>query len=284
MTAENFQPCLAFTLKFEGGKSNDPRDPGGRTNQGVTHRTYDGYRDRSGLPRRDVFLMTSAERDEIYHSGYWKQVTGDSLPRGVDLCVFDFAANSGPARALRMYATAGHGRKPAVAIHALCSARLSFLRGLRTWAYFGSGWGKRVAACEATALKMAGASLEDARDKMEGKKRGSASGAAAAAGAGLVAILKSLGLHWAWTAAAIFVLAVVILWFLGKGRQAGGRVDALSAAITEMKAQHAALEQTTKNAMSQATIDKANWIKKQQEIAAAETAINELGFKPPRES
>ena len=41
MTAENFQACLAFTLKYEGGKSNDPRDPGGRTMEGVTQATYD---------------------------------------------------------------------------------------------------------------------------------------------------------------------------------------------------------------------------------------------------
>jgi lysozyme family protein len=35
---ETLEPVI--TLKFEGSKSNDPRDPGGHTNQDVTQRTY----------------------------------------------------------------------------------------------------------------------------------------------------------------------------------------------------------------------------------------------------
>jgi lysozyme family protein len=30
MASDNFQECLAFVLKYEGGKSDDLRDPGGR--------------------------------------------------------------------------------------------------------------------------------------------------------------------------------------------------------------------------------------------------------------
>lgn len=280
MAAGNFQPCLAFTLKYEGGRSNDPRDPGGRTNQGVIQRTYDAYRASKGLARQDVYQMAQSERDEIYRRDYWAKVTGDSLPPGVDLCVFDYGVNSGPARALRAYVTAARGRKPVDAIHSLCSARLSFLHALRTWGYFGTGWGRRVAACETTALKMAGGSLETARDKLKSKKHGADAGGAVVAGGGFVAILKSLGLHWGWTIAGIIVLAVVILWFIVKSMNAGGRADALSAAIAEMKAKHAALEQTTKAAIAQSDADKAAVIKQQQAIKTAETAISELGLKP----
>lgn len=279
MASQNFPACLAFTLKYEGGRSNNPRDPGGRTNQGVIQRTYDAYRDSKGVRQQDVYAMTNAERDEIYRTGYWNAVTADSLPAGIDLCIWDYGVNSGPARALRAYATAGRGKKPADAIHAICSARLSFLHALRTWSYFGAGWGKRVAACEATALKMAGAPLESSRDKLKGKKSGADTGAIVVAGGGIAALWQNWHLHWMWIAAGALILAAVILWFIGKSRQAGDRADALSAAITEMKAKRDMLAQTTKAAVTQATIDKAEWIKKQQELAAAETAIADLGVK-----
>jgi hypothetical protein len=99
MTAENFQVCLAFALKYEGGRSNDPRDPGGRTMEGVMQATYDAYRVKKGVGRADVYTISAAERDEIYRKEYWDLIKGDGLRSGEDLCVFDFAVNSGVARA-----------------------------------------------------------------------------------------------------------------------------------------------------------------------------------------
>jgi lysozyme family protein len=139
MTAENFQACLAFTLKYEGGRSSDPRDPAGRTMQGVTQATYDasrakkalGRRDaKKALGRRDVYMMGAAERDEIYRNEYWDLINGDMLRPGEDLCVFDFAVNSGVDRARRISAV---WRKSAVvdAIGGICAHRLSFLHALR---------------------------------------------------------------------------------------------------------------------------------------------------------
>ena len=49
--------------------------------------------------------MGAAERDEIYRNEYWNAVNGDRLRAGEDLCVFDFAVNSGPARAARSLAS-----------------------------------------------------------------------------------------------------------------------------------------------------------------------------------
>lgn len=167
MSAASFPSALAFTLKYEGGKSNDPHDPGGRTNQGITQRTYDAYCKRNMIAARDVYSMSSSVRDEIYKHEYWSKVTGDSLPSGVDLAVFDYAVNSGPERALRSYASVGYGKKQSEAIHALCSKRLSFLHALRTWRFFGSGWSKRVAACEVEALKLANAPLDKAHDRVK---------------------------------------------------------------------------------------------------------------------
>jgi lysozyme family protein len=150
-------PILPFTLQYEGGKANDPRDPGGRTNYGVTQKTYDLWRVSRGLSRADVFSISAAERDSIYEMNYWKAVKGDALASGVDLCVFDDGVNAGPAAALKLLART-KSSDPVATIHAFCDARLVFLRGLRNgslWRTFGAGWGARVGACEALALRMA---------------------------------------------------------------------------------------------------------------------------------
>ncbi|MGH6812869.1 MAG: glycosyl hydrolase 108 family protein [Methylocella sp.] len=153
MTAENFPACLAFTLKYEGGRSDDPRDPGGRTMEGVTQATYDRYRNFYNLPKEDVFSIKPAMRDEIYRGEYWDLVNGDALRRGEDLCVFDLAVNSGVSRANRL---SGVWKTHPIrdAIEGICAHRLSFLHALQTWSHFGAGWGRRVAGCEALALRM----------------------------------------------------------------------------------------------------------------------------------
>lgn len=149
----NFPACLAFTLKFEGGRVDDPRDPGGRTNEGVTQTTYNAYRTKTGLAVRSVYAMADAERDAIYADGFWSKVGANALPVGVDLAAFDYGVNSGPARAKK--AVPGDLRKPVEVVRSICAKRSSFLHTLRTWAAFGHGWGARVAACEALGVKMA---------------------------------------------------------------------------------------------------------------------------------
>jgi len=182
MTAENFQACLAFTLKYEGGRSNDPRDPGGRTMEGVTQATYDASHEKKALGLRDVFTMGAAERDEIYRNEYWNAVNGDRLRAGEDLCVFDFAVNSGPARALEVWRRCGASKDSREAIvHDICAHRLSFLHALRIWSAFGAGWGRRVAACEALAPQMAGVPLNGALARARTEKAIAGIGAAGAA-------------------------------------------------------------------------------------------------------
>ena len=41
MTSD-FSEALRLVLAQEGGRVDDPRDPGGRTNRGITQATYDG--------------------------------------------------------------------------------------------------------------------------------------------------------------------------------------------------------------------------------------------------
>lgn len=176
MTKANFPASLKRVLVHEGGKVDDPRDPGGRTNQGVTQRVYDMFRQAKKQASRDVFDMTSVERDAIYKQRYWDAVKGDDLPSGVDYVVFDGAVNSGPGqsvkwlqRALGAYYTGkvdgfmGQSTIAAVKEHpnpdalitAIVGRRLAFLKALRTWGTYGKGWGRRVADVEAIGQAMA---------------------------------------------------------------------------------------------------------------------------------
>lgn len=157
MAAENFHACLAFTLTYEGGKSDDPQDPGGRTMEGVTQATYDAYRRKKAIERRDVFMIEAAERNDIYRNEYWDRVKAGAMLPGEDLCVFDLAVNSGPAKALAVRASVLKTANISTSdlISGICARRLSFLHALRTWSQFGRGWGRRIAACEALAIRMA---------------------------------------------------------------------------------------------------------------------------------
>ncbi len=162
MPASEYPKALAAVLVHEGGWSDHPEDPGGATMEGVTQRVYDAYRDRLGAGRRSVRLIGDDELQAIYRRQYWDVIKGDDLPAGVAYCVFDFAVNSGPARAakalqraLRMnlvdgqiglatVAAAGNHRDHDALIAAICDDRLAFVQKLKTFRTFGRGWTARI--------------------------------------------------------------------------------------------------------------------------------------------
>lgn len=167
MVAANYSPALARILVHEGGYANHPKDPGGATMKGVTQRVYDAFRERSGLPKVSVRLISAAELEAIYADQYGRAVCFDQLPIGLDYVVFDGAVHSGPAQsvkwlqralqALGLYAgkidgIPGNGTLAAVEkvsdvdalIARICDLRLAFLKALKTYATFGKGWRARV--------------------------------------------------------------------------------------------------------------------------------------------
>jgi lysozyme family protein len=185
MATTNFAYCERTVLVFEGGKVDNPNDPGGRTNEGVIQRVYDGWRRRKNLPLRSVYEMEAAERDDIYRNQYWDAVRGDELPAGVDLAVFDGAVNSGPAQATkwlqRALDVAADGHIGEATLRALeectdidglivriCARRLAFMQSLRTWGTFGSGWAKRVAAVQRASLHLAQGNVSDTAATVDG--------------------------------------------------------------------------------------------------------------------
>ena len=168
---ENFDLCLKHVLASEGGYVNHPSDPGGRTNMGVTQEVWEDWVGKS-VTEEEMKALTTELVAPLYKERYWGRVKGDALPTGIDLCVFDYAVNSGVYRAAttlqRMVGAKEDGvigprtlaavkaEEPDVLIRRYCDARLKFLQALSTFATFGRGWTARVTKVEKDALALIG--------------------------------------------------------------------------------------------------------------------------------
>jgi lysozyme family protein len=128
--------------------------------KGVTLARYRAYKRDPGATKEQLRNIGDDEVKAIYRDGYWRTVSGDDLPSGLDFAMFDFAVNSGPARAVKtlqrivgvpadgvmgqMTLQAVRGRDAGQMIDALCDARLAFVRSLSTFDAFGKGWTRRI--------------------------------------------------------------------------------------------------------------------------------------------
>ncbi len=167
----SYDQCLERVLAHEGGYTNDPRDPGGPTNFGITIYDYRKYV-KPGATAADVKRMSLAEAKSIYRSKYWDALSCDDLPAGVDYTVFDYGVNSGIGRAGKVLRrvlglpdanwrvgadviAAVKRAESSKVIVAINDERLTFLKSLRTWRSFGVGWGRRVGDVKAFSLELA---------------------------------------------------------------------------------------------------------------------------------
>lgn len=91
--SKGFQYCLPMVLKHEGGYVNDPKDPGGETNMGISRRAF---------PREDIKGMTVARAAELYEKHYWIPAKCDQVPPALRPLYFDTAVNCGVATAVRL--------------------------------------------------------------------------------------------------------------------------------------------------------------------------------------
>jgi lysozyme family protein len=161
-----YQQILRETLKWEGGYSNHPRDPGGATMKGVIQTVYDAYRARKGLASRPVKEIEDDELQDIYRRQYWDAVRGDDLLKvnpGLALCVFDFGVNSGPTRAIRYLQRCANVKEDGdigeatllscgyVTVKRYQDMRRKFVRQIGTYDAFGKGWENRINGIEKAA-------------------------------------------------------------------------------------------------------------------------------------
>ena len=153
----NFDAAFDLLLKHEGGYSDHPADPGGKTRYGITEDVARqvGYKgDMRELP------LELAKR--VYLERYWKPVRAEDLPPSVRYAVFDGAVNSGPVqaslwlqRALGVKADgvigpitlkAAYNANPDALKMRMLSQRLRFMAGLSNWPAFSRGWAIRIAS------------------------------------------------------------------------------------------------------------------------------------------
>jgi len=155
----NFERIFERMLAHEGGYVDNPKDPGGATNLGVTQKVFNEYLAASGTAPYSVKMITRQQARAIFNVKYWMAVKGDKLQHGWDYAVVDFAYNSGPGRAVRVLQTVLGltpdgviGPKTVAAVfHApkeklaeYNAKRLEFMKTLPHWPTFKNGWTARV--------------------------------------------------------------------------------------------------------------------------------------------
>lgn len=165
---ETYDVAIEKVFVFEGGYSNNPKDPGGATNWGITIIDARRFWKPDATPE-DVRTMPKSVAAGIYRTKYAPAVAYDALPAGVDFSVLDAGINSGVGRAIPWLADAmgvPHSSVVSLAssigavkdkqglIQSYWQRRLSFLQHLKTWVTFGGGWGKRITSGEAFAVAL----------------------------------------------------------------------------------------------------------------------------------
>jgi lysozyme family protein len=171
--ADYFYRCLAFTLQEEGGYVDDPADPGGATNMGITLTTFRSWSDEPSVGAVALQDMTRQTAMAIYRMLYWNPLRADALPPGVDLSVFDFGVNAGVFGSARLLQRAiGFSDNdvdgcigpitldavskadPRAVLNKLAMLQTSYYRSLEDFPTFGDGWLARTRARQQAALAL----------------------------------------------------------------------------------------------------------------------------------
>jgi len=165
----NFKECLDLVLKSEGGFVNNPADPGGMTNLGVTKRVWQEYTGHEA-DEKEMRSLTPEKVAPLYEQKYWRPCYGEVLPRGLDFVVFSFGVNAGPGRSVKLLQQSVgclpdgiigprtreliSSSNTATLIAKFSEARREYYRALKTFPVFGKGWLARTDKEEQEALNM----------------------------------------------------------------------------------------------------------------------------------
>lgn len=148
-----FLKAINRVLGHEGGYVNDPEDPGGETNWGISKRSY---------PKVDIKNLTRNQAITIYYQDFWLPSHAEELSDGAGYQLLDSAVNSGISQSIRfMQRALGVADDGIFGPHTLSvmrsasetdfimlflAERLDFMTRLKVWPNFGRGWARRIAA------------------------------------------------------------------------------------------------------------------------------------------
>lgn len=95
----DFDTAFDRLMGHEGGYVNNPADPGGETNWGISKRSY---------PDVDIKNLTRDQAKSIYRRDFWDRGQMEQFDPAIAYQTFDFAVNSGIETAIRkLQAAAG---------------------------------------------------------------------------------------------------------------------------------------------------------------------------------
>ena len=153
----DFDKAFDLLIGNEGGYVNNPKDPGGETNWGITKAVAvaNGY-------AGDMRTMPKEIAKSIYKKMYWDKLQCDQLPFVVAFQLFDAGVNHGNTQAAKFLQRALSvaddgviGAKTIAAVSKLKdlqivmlfnAERIEFYAALKTFSTFGKGWIRRVAS------------------------------------------------------------------------------------------------------------------------------------------
>lgn len=169
-----FEQALSVILAHEGGLADDPHDPGGITNFGISIKfagsvnlDIDGDGRTTGA---DIRALTRGHAAELYFDHFWRPLRCAEMPASVALIVFDGGVNQGRRTiARRVQRAAGAvddgiiGRNTLRAVRAwegrygslageIAARRARRYAQTRNFDRYGLGWMRRLMDMHAKAL------------------------------------------------------------------------------------------------------------------------------------
>lgn len=178
-----FAKLLAHVLEMEGGFSNDPYDPGGPTNRGVTLAVYANFKgqtiDAASRSRliSELKSIPDTTVEAIYRRRYYDPAQCSLFTAPLALMHFDAAVNHGVGAAIRMLQQAAGvtvdgeigpetlaaigGRSLIDLVDGYAEIRRARYRALPHFWRFGRGWLKRVDTTLARAKSWAATNATD---------------------------------------------------------------------------------------------------------------------------
>lgn len=149
----NFDAAFDRLIGNEGGYVDNPNDPGGETNWGISKRQY---------PDLDIKALTRDQAKAIYQRDYWDKAHASQLCPMMMFQMFDYAVNAGIDAATRtlqralgvpadgvwgpITTEAAQQQSPTRQIVLFTAAKLQNYTRDPNWQSFGAGWVNRCAA------------------------------------------------------------------------------------------------------------------------------------------